>query len=74
MNDLPEVIEWCGAGWYASCQEGSYSDTHIHTYCVGGAEIEDTPDTYGSGLGTPALFLSKEAILERNPDARLIEH
>lgn len=71
MSPYPEVIEWRGAGWYASMQEGSYDDTHIHTYHVGGAELDEAPET---NLGTPALFLSKDAILSRNWSAQLIDH
>lgn len=71
-NTLHEIIEWRGAGYYASAQEGSYDAVHIHTYLVD--ENKDAlPNgvnqaAYRMGLGTPAW-------LEAPPDgAQVYDH
>ena len=72
-SPLPETVEWRGPGWYASCQEGSYESTHIHTYQVGDENETDAPDTYERGLGMPFFVQNKDDMLERNPDARICD-
>ena len=53
------IVEWRGAGWYASRQEWG----RIRWWFVGGDETNQ-PDVYRDGLGTPSWIDSPEELGE----------
>ena len=58
-DEMGDVMEWTGAGWYAPRQEGRGDNQATHYYNVG-CDCDDEPDTYSMNLGSPSWYESEE--------------